>query len=88
MSKLSECEKGYRRWIAPKATPPDPKWRNVPTTKRQAERAVEGKLCLVCGSPLLLPIIRPPIDVWKVHCNHCGTEMPIAVLLNRKAWKV
>lgn len=49
--------------------------------------AVIGKHCIACGSPLLLPIIRPPIEVWKVHCNACGSEIPIVVLLNPEAWK-
>lgn len=65
----------------------DPKWRMSPEDKQEAEFLIAGRKCLVCGSPLLLPIIRPPINVWKVHCNHCATEMPIVVLINRKAWK-
>lgn len=66
----------------------DPKWRSEPHNQHEAEMALIGKHCIVCGSPMLLPIIRPPIDQWKVHCNHCATEMPIAVLINRKAWKI
>lgn len=66
----------------------DPKWRNAPQDKHEADMAVIGKHCIVCGSQSLLPIIRPPIPVWKVHCNHCATEMPIVVILNRKAWKI
>ncbi len=65
----------------------DPKWRNAPTNELQARRALIGKRCIVCGSPLLLAIIRSPIPDWKVHCNNCATEMLIAVLLNREAWK-
>jgi hypothetical protein len=64
------------------------KWRNMPKSKQEAELVVAGRRCIVCNSPLLLPFIRPPIHVWKVHCNHCATEMPIVVLLNLEAWKV
>lgn len=63
------------------------KWRDMPKNKDEADMALLGKRCLVCGSSLLLATNRPPIDIWKVHCNHCATEMPIAVLLNREAWK-
>jgi hypothetical protein len=66
----------------------DPKWRNAPEDIKQAEAAIVGLQCPMCYSPLLLPIIRPPIPVWKVHCNHCATEIPIVVLLNRVAWMV
>lgn len=66
----------------------DPKWRGYPRNKHEAEMAIIGKYCIVCGSPMLIPVVRPPIPDWKVHCNHCGTEMLIAVLLNRKAWKI
>lgn len=63
------------------------KWKGNPKDFDQAKTALIGKCCIVCGSPLILAIIRPPIPEWKMHCNHCGTEMNIAVLLNRKAWK-
>ncbi len=62
-------------------------WIGSPKTFHQAKMAVIGKYCIVCGCPALLAILRPPIPNWLVHCNHCSTEMPIAVLLNRKALK-
>jgi len=65
----------------------DPKWKNAPKNKDEAKQIAFGKHCLTCGSDMLVYFIRPPIDVWKVHCNHCATEMPIAVLINRQAWK-
>lgn len=64
----------------------DPKWRNAPQDIKQAEAAIVGLQCPMCYSTLLLPIIRPPANVWKVHCNHCATEIPIVVLINRVAW--
>ena len=32
--------------------------------------------CIVCGSDLLLEIYRGHPDNSKIHCNHCGTEVP------------
>lgn len=65
----------------------NPKWRGNPKDKHEADMAVIGKHCIVCGYPVLIPIVRSPVPDWKYHCNHCGAEMLIAVLLNRKAWK-
>ncbi len=64
----------------------DCKWIGSSKTWSQAKMAVIGKHCIACGSPALLAMLRIDTD-WLVHCNHCSTEMPIAVLLNRKAWK-
>ena len=33
-------------------------------------------VCIVCGSKLLLPIWRGHPDNKKIHCNHCGSEIP------------
>jgi len=65
------------------------KWNNVPTTKEEAESALKRQpCCLACGSQMLIPLVRPPIKAWSVHCNHCGSEIPIAVMLNNEAWRV
>ena len=76
------------------------KWNDVPMTKEEAEAALKRQpCCLACGSQMLLPLVRPPIDtvrrfsapsvhVWRAHCNHCGSEVPIAVMLNNEAWRV
>jgi hypothetical protein len=64
------------------------KWKGNPHNGPEAEMALIGKHCIVCGSTLLIPLVRAPIPDWKLHCNNCSTEMPIAVLLNRKKWKV
>jgi len=65
------------------------KWDDVPTTKEEAEAALKRQpFCLACGSQMLIPLVRPPIDAWRVHCNHCGSEIPIAVMLNNEAWRV
>jgi hypothetical protein len=83
------CERvAYASAYASKRAKCDPKWRNAPEDIKQAEAAIVGLQCPMCYSPLLLPINRPPIPVWKVHCNHCATEIPIVVLLNRVAWMV
>src|SRR5665647_461212 len=42
----------------------DPKWRNAPQNIGQAEAAIVGLQCPLCYSPLLLPTIRPPVNVW------------------------
>ena len=65
----------------------DPKWRDTPLTKDEAESVLVDKCCPICESNLLLPLLRPPKPDWLVHCNHCGSEMLIAVLLNQEAWK-
>ena len=64
-----------------------PKWNGTPTDKHEAEMALIGKHCIVCGAPMLLALIRPPRPEWLAHCNHCGTEMLIVVLLNRRVWR-
>jgi hypothetical protein len=63
------------------------KWANCPTDKFDADIALIGRHCIACGSTMLLAIIQPPVNVWRVHCNHCAAEIPIVVLLNRGAWK-
>lgn len=66
----------------------DPKWLNNPENVQECDAVLKGKVCLVCGSPLLVPFFRPPINVYKAHCNHCASEIPITVMLNPEAWKV
>lgn len=65
----------------------DAKWDNSPRNLLEANKAIHGKECPVCGCPLLLlAITRKPFPDWRVHCDHCGSEMLIAVLINREAW--
>ncbi len=65
------------------------KWLDTPTIIEDAERALQRHPeCVACGSTLLLPLLRPPIDAYRVHCNHCGSEIPMAVMLNREAWRI
>lgn len=66
------------------------KWDGTPTTLAEAWSVLARphcSACLACGSDMLVPIVRPPIDAYRVHCNHCGSEIPIAVMLNQEAWK-
>lgn len=65
----------------------EPKFRGAPESYPQAKARLRGKGCPLCGSHLLLPIMSEPAIVWKAHCNHCGSEVPIVVLLNRDAWR-
>lgn len=69
-------------------TTTDPKWNGSPETSDEAAEAIKGKLCIICGSNLLLELIRRPRPDWIAHCNHCGSEVMIAVMLNRVAWKL
>lgn len=67
------------------------KWDNTPLTLAQAKVVLERSdcsACLACGSRMILPIYRPPIEAYLAHCNHCGSEIPLAVMLNRSAWQV
>ncbi len=65
------------------------KWFGVPTSKSEADIFISTRpLCLCCGSDLLVALVRPPIDAWRVHCNYCGSEVPIAVMLNNDAWRI
>lgn len=65
-----------------------PRWRNTPRCFEEAKDALENAgPCLACGARLLLPIVRPPVEIWKAHCNHCGSEVPLAVMLNREHWQ-
>lgn len=53
------------------------------TTPESEVRAVlTATHCLVCDSDLLLPVMRS-VPVWKVHCNTCGSEVPLHVHLDR-----
>lgn len=66
------------------------KWKDAPRTFEQAKAALSRPICSacpVCNSSLLLAIIRPPSELWKAHCNSCGSEITIAALMNRKAWR-
>lgn len=62
------------------------KWLNAPKSKSAADQAIKSKWCPICSSKLLLALVRPPLVDWRVHCNHCGMEVAIAVLINREAW--
>jgi len=64
------------------------KWANNPNSAHEADIAIQGKRCIVCNSPLLIPFLRPPRPDFIIHCNHCGSEILAAVMLNREAWKV
>ncbi len=59
-----------------------------PRTAGEIKTALHGARCPVCSSDLLIGVYRPPIPDCKAHCNHCGTELPIFVLLNQKAWRI
>lgn len=63
-------------------------WENNPTNKQEAEEAIKEKTCFFCGSPLLIVFVRKPaLEHWKVHCNTCGTEIAIGVMLNANRWR-
>lgn len=65
------------------------KWSGDPKGMMAAWNVTRGrqaKPCIVCGSKLVLPVLR--LGPWLVHCNHCGSEIPIAVMLNRQAWRI
>lgn len=65
-------------------------WSGVPKDYQSALKAIQNAKCgrcVVCGSALVLPIIRPPIPQWRIHCNHCGSEIPFHAVLNREAWR-
>lgn len=65
------------------------KWKKAPkldANLMSVKRLLRGGRCLLCDSTLLLPIIRHLL--WKVHCNHCGSEYSFGVLLNQKAWRI
>lgn len=65
----------------------DPKWMCLPDVKSEADKVLLGKRCPACNSPYLLPLKRLPVPDWKAHCNSCGSEFLIAVILNRDAWQ-
>jgi hypothetical protein len=47
---------------------------------------VNGRCCVVCGSALILPIKRAPMPHWILHCNHCGSEVPMFVADDIARW--
>lgn len=63
-------------------------WDCVPVDVESATRFASTARCVLCQSKLLVAIKRPPIDAFRVHCNHCGSEVPIAVMINRAAWTI
>lgn len=65
------------------------KFDNVPETAEAAREAILAypcKGCVVCGSRLVLSVVRV-VGVY-VHCNHCGSEVPFAAVLNQEAWQI
>ncbi len=65
------------------------RWGGTPVTLEAAADALKDyPACIACGSHLLVAIKRPPVDAFRAHCNHCGSEIPIAVMINREAWQV
>ena len=64
------------------------KWKGAPKSHLEAGVALTDRKCPMCRSDMLLSIIRPPSETWRAHCNHCGSEFPIAVILNREAWRL
>jgi len=66
------------------------KWAKAPKSFEQAKALIARApccLCVVCGSALVLPIIRSPCTDWRIHCNNCGAEVGFHVVLNRQAWR-
>jgi hypothetical protein len=66
------------------------KWKNAPKTFERAKAVLAGShgyACPVCNSTMLFPVIRQPSELWKAHCNTCGSEITIAALMNRTAWR-
>ncbi len=63
------------------------KFDGVPRDYDAALELLKTRCCALCGSRLLVAIHRHEL-VWNAHCNHCGSEVPFAVLLNQKAWRL
>lgn len=61
------------------------KFNGAPEDINQAIASVRGKKCPVCKSKLLGVIKR---HEYTAHCNHCGSQYLVFVLLNQEAWKV
>lgn len=69
------------------------RFHNLPYDIEEAKAAVyRGPChnCIVCGSDLILPIVRIPQvgGPWLAHCNHCGSEVTMHAIINRKAWMI
>ena len=66
------------------------KFSRTPKTQLEARLALQRHpccKCVVCGSRLVLAVLRPPCPHWMIHCNNCGSELPFHVALNREAWR-
>jgi hypothetical protein len=66
------------------------KWMGVPTSQAQAQEALlkpPCSKCAVCNSNMVIAILRPPMTDWRIHCNHCGSEVGFHVVLQRAAWR-
>lgn len=54
-------------------------------TIEEARAVLKSETCPICESILLVLFLRPPIDIWKVHCNKCGSEFLLDTFIKRKA---
>lgn len=65
------------------------KFENNPKNQQDAEMALKSWHCVACNSPSLVPVLGSVgvVPVWMAHCNHCGMEIPIVALINKKAWR-
>lgn len=61
----------------------------APKSRDEADNwiRIRALRCVACGSDMLLTILRRPMPDWRAHCNFCGSEYPVFVLLNRGAWQ-
>lgn len=49
-------------------------------TLKEANAVVSNEMqCRICYSGLLLAILRH--ETWWQHCNNCGVEIPLSVLI-------
>lgn len=69
----------------------DNKFANNPATYKQVKESMENppcNKCLVCGSKLVVPILRSSLPDYRIYCNHCGSEIPMFAVINQKAWRI
>ena len=64
------------------------KWNGAPKTLKAAEKLCKAGSCIICNSRLLVAFRRYHDSPWIAHCNHCASQVPLAVMLNREAWKI
>jgi transcription elongation factor Elf1 len=62
-------------------------WKGQPKTADEARIALSEETCPICNAKMLVSIVRQPNTDWKAHCNCCGMEVTIAVILNRAEWQ-